>query len=474
MWKMLNVAWREFASTALTKGFIIGIVLTPVMIFVVIGAIAAAKNLKGPRLVGTVALIDRTGKVADLARAKFQEESIRAEAREQAEAVASKVEAVAPTGVSGELVRDAAQQRLLDESGPRLTLEVLPGDADLEREKAPIIEAKIRTTRDLDKGETPGRLALVVVPEDALRADAAGKFARFDAYFAKRLDFEVQGKIRQRIGDAVVDARLGADERLAKSGLSPAEVRAMIRRPEANAITVSKEGERKSLGELTMIIPLAFMLLLMMSVLTSGQYLLTTTVEEKSSRVMEVLLAAVSPMQLMTGKILGQMAVGLLILVLYSGMGVAAMLMFIREQIIDPMDIVYLMIFFLIAYFLVASMMAAIGSAVNEMREAQTLMAPVMVLLTTPWLIWFLIQRAPNSPLATILSFVPGMNPFVMVIRLSASEPVPAWQIPVAILVGILSVIGAAWAAAKIFRVGALMYGKPPNLKTLVRWVRMA
>ena len=73
-----------------------------------------------------------------------------------------------------------------------------------------------------------------------------------------------------------------------------------------------------------------------------------------------------------------------------------------------------------------------------------------------------------------MLSFVPGVNPFVMVLRLGGTEPIPTWQIPASIVVGLFTVVFCAWAAAKVFRIGVLMYGKPPNFKTLVRWVRMA
>ncbi len=121
------------------------------------------------------------------------------------------------------------------------------------------------------------------------------------------------------------------------------------------------------------LLPAAFMVLLLMSVMTSGQYLLTSTVEEKSNRVVEVLLSAVSPMELMTGKILGQMAVGLLVLLLYAGLGLAALVSFATLGLLDPVLVVYLLIFYVLAYFTFAAMMAAVGSAVNEMREAQTL-----------------------------------------------------------------------------------------------------
>jgi ABC-2 type transport system permease protein len=89
-------------------------------------------------------------------------------------------------------------------------------------------------------------------------------------------------------------------------------------------------------------------------------------------------------------------------------------------------------------------------------------------------MLWMPILRNPNSTFAQVCSFVPLINPFVMVLRVSGSETIPFWQIPASILVGMLTVVVLAWASAKIFRIGVLMYGKPPNLATLIRWVRMA
>jgi ABC-2 type transport system permease protein len=219
---------------------------------------------------------------------------------------------------------------------------------------------------------------------------------------------------------------------------------------------------------------MAFMGLLLISALTSGQMLLTTTVEEKSSRVVEVLLSAVSPMELMTGKILGQMAVGFLVLALYAGLGLAALFSFAMLGLLDPMLIVFLVIFFILAYFTIAAFMAAIGSAVNEIREAQTLMTPVMLVIMIPWILWMPISREPNSMLAVILSFIPPMSNFVMLLRMTSTAPPPVWQVGLSILVGAAGAAIAVWCAAKIFRIGLLMFGKPPSFGTLIKWVRMA
>lgn len=479
MRKTLLVAWREFASTALTKSFIIGALMTPVMILVVLGAVVLMKNLKEPQIVGEVALIDRTGLVAPGVVERFAPEAVEAERRRQADQAVQQVESSpagavldAPGAPDPEQLRVEIESHLPKEN---LSLTVLPPDADPDAEKRPLEQARIRTARSDDGSQPASRLALVVITPESVIPPEPGKYGKFQAFFASELDFQIQDRIKDRVRDAIVEARLAHDPRLQSAGISPDDALALVRRPEAESRTIDESGqEQQALGELRMFIPMAFMILMMIAVMTGGQYLLTTTVEEKSSRVMEVLLSAVSPMQLLTGKVIGQLCVGLVIVLLYGGLGLASLLFFALANLISILDLVYLIVFFIIAYFIVAAMMAAIGSAVNDMREAQSLMGPVMVVLMFPWLIWFVIQRAPNSTLATVLSFVPAVNPFVMVIRLGGSEPVDLWQILLSIAVGIATAVFMCWAAAKIFRIGVLMYGKPPNLATLIRWVRMA
>jgi ABC-2 type transport system permease protein len=97
-----------------------------------------------------------------------------------------------------------------------------------------------------------------------------------------------------------------------------------------------------------------------------------------------------------------------------------------------------------------------------------------MAVLVIPWVLWMPISQNPNSTFAVAMSFVPGVNSFVMMVRLASTTPPPLWQAWLSILVGAASVYGAVWFAAKVFRVGLLMYGKPPNFRTLIRWVRMA
>jgi ABC-2 type transport system permease protein len=223
-----------------------------------------------------------------------------------------------------------------------------------------------------------------------------------------------------------------------------------------------------------MLIPGAFMLLMLMGVMTGGQYLLTTTIEEKSSRVVEVLLSAVSSVELMTGKIVGQMAVGLTLLLVYNAVGIVALFAFEQLDLIDGPTIAWMFVFFALAYFMFASIMAAIGSAVNELREAQALMTPVMLLVMIPYFFFLPVTRDPSSVLSTTLSFIPPISPFIMIMRVASATPPPLWQVLAAVAVNAVAVLAFVWFAAKVFRVGLLMFGKPPNLATLIKWVRMA
>jgi ABC-2 type transport system permease protein len=134
--------------------------------------------------------------------------------------------------------------------------------------------------------------------------------------------------------------------------------------------------------------------------------------------------------------------------------------------------IAYVLLSYFIAYFVIASLMAAIGAAVNELREAQTLLTPFMVILLAPWLLWLPISRNPDSTLAVVTSFVPPVNTFAMLLRMTSNSPPPFWQVALSLAVGVASVGAAFWFAGKVFRVGLLMHGKPPNVRTLIRWAR--
>jgi ABC-type Na+ efflux pump permease subunit len=253
-----------------------------------------------------------------------------------------------------------------------------------------------------------------------------------------------------------------------------AEVRSMTTVAAPPSVTITAGTERRTASAFNRSVPFIFAGLLVFGVMIGGQTLLTSTVEEKSSRVIEVLLSAVSPFELMAGKILGQMAVSLLVLGLYVGMGLVVLTSFAMLGLLNPMLIVYLLVFFFITYLLFASVFGAIGAAVTEMREAQALLSPVMIVLMAPWMLAFPVSREPNSVMAVAMSFIPPTNSFFMMVRLASTSPPPMWQVWLSAVIGLAAALAATWAAAKIFRVGLLMYGKPPNFATLMRWVRQS
>jgi ABC-2 type transport system permease protein len=282
------------------------------------------------------------------------------------------------------------------------------------------------------------------------------------------LDDRADAEIQQSLREALIDARGEAQ------ALNRTKINAIIQVPRVRSVTVTEGDERQTVRGFNIVLPVSVAALLFIGVITGGQALLTSTVEEKSNRVIEVLLSAVSPMELMAGKLLGQLAVSLLVLALYIAMGLTVLTSLALFGLFNLWLILYMLIFFVIMYLVFGSLMMAVGAAVNEMREAQGLMMPLMLILMVPWILWMPISRNPNSLLSVALSFVPPINTFAMLLRMASSAPPPWWQVWISIAIGVGTVVVAIWFAAKVFRIGLLMYGKPPNFATLIRWARSA
>ncbi len=458
MSKVLQIAWREFVSTALTKGFLFGLVAVPAMMLVGILLVPLLTNFKTPPVRGEIAVLDLSGAGIDARLADALSPEAFAERRRKAQ---ERIDAVMPDALRGLQGGGQAQAGIEAALGdvPTLSVTALPAGADLEAERARLLTAGEGDAR---------RLALLVIAADAVRAGDSGTLGSYEFYIRKKLDERVVGEIRDALRPALIDARMQAN------GLDAAQIRTLNELPRVRAVTVGEDGDSSAALAVGEILPIAFMMLMFMAIMTAGQMLVTTTVEEKSSRVVEVLLAAVSPTQLMAGKILGQLGVGLLMMSVYAGLGVLALVSFALTGLVEFWQLAVFALLFLIAFATFGALMAAAGAAVNELREAQSLLTPVVLLAVAPMLLWMPIRSDPNSMLATVLSLTPPVSPFVMVMRISSNTPPPVWQIGLALLIGLLSAVAAMWVAGKVFRVGLLMHGKPPNFATLVRWVRMA
>lgn len=457
MRKVLLVAWREFRSTVFTKAFIIGAFVIPLVFYGVLAGAGALGlfNRKVEALKGTVAVLDTTpdaGVAAKMAQ-RLSKEGLQKRADEQAQRVLGMLRSQFGGTLTPEAEQEALKRASLVLSGdpPDVTLETLAPGADAEAQKQAVREGK--------------KLALVVIDPASLAPGGTFELATGDKVRADFVD-----TIETATADSIRDVRL------AGAGMDPEFVRALWTPPKARTATLTASGESKGGEIVARIVPFIFLMLLAMGIFTGGSYLLMSTIEEKSSRVMEVLLSAVSPMQLMTGKIIGHGLVGLLLLAVYLATGLVAAFQFKVLSLIPPATLVWLVVYFVIGYFIFAAMFASIGAAVTEIREAQSLQGPLMGgTMLLMYLGIFAVIGNPHSVLARVLSFVPPATPFVMSMRVSQiGNPPKPWEVWGSAGFAALFMIALMWCAAKIFRIGVLMYGKPPTLKVLFSWLKQA
>jgi ABC-type Na+ efflux pump permease subunit len=215
-------------------------------------------------------------------------------------------------------------------------------------------------------------------------------------------------------------------------------------------------------GIRTVGIPLGFMFLLFLIVVMTTPQLLNSVLEEKMSRISEVLLGAVTPFELMLGKLLASTAVSAVMTLVYLIGGAWAAHRWGYLDAIDPRLSV-------LAY---GAMFIAIGSACSDLRDAQNLMTPAMMMLMIPALTWTLVVKAPQSAFSVGASLFPPATPFLMLLRLALPERPPGWQVALGVGLTLAATTLVVWAAGRIVRVGLLMQGKAVRLGELWQWIR--
>jgi ABC-2 type transport system permease protein len=412
--KILAVARREFLATVRTKAFVLSVVLMPGIILLGIVGTNWAQHLaeqeKMP--IRKLAVVDQTG----------------------------------------QLYPDLQQQvdKFNNERpNQRFELESVPA--------ADFSEDALRTR--VNTGELYGFL---IVAPDAIKADGGCVLARKD----KQL--ELGRRLEQMINEAV------AAVRLREAAIDPVEI-ARLRRPVPVSEVEAQTGKAVTSNLMARALtPFAFMFLMFIGTFGISQGLLTSLIEEKSNRVIEVLLSAVSPLQLMAGKILGTALVGLMLLVVWGSVGFGSAQQYHVADLVTGQRLAIVAIYFVPGFLLLATLLAAIGSACNELKDAQSMVFPLSLLTIIPMIFWFYIAENPGSAISVILSFIPPITPFIMILRICSDPDTPVWQIVATLGFLWFSVIVALWAAGKVFRVGVLMYGKPPSIRELLRWVRYA
>lgn len=435
MRKILAVIKREYIQIVRTKGFIIGTILGPVgmIALIVIPIIVSSVSVEKQETIGVV---DLTNEIFMELDKKLDHKDYR--------------------------LKDGFRRYVLEK------FELYAGTEELRH--------KLRE-RVLKKELS----AYIYIPEDVLEMGARDSAVRNSEPEEEKVeyvsehttDFEKLRAINRALNSVVIE------KRLKREGLDPQKVAQYIKRVELQPIKITKKGEEKDTGG-TFMISYILALIIYMAIIIYGQVIMRGVIEEKSSRVVEVVLSSLRPFQLMMGKILGIGAVGLTQFSIWTLFGIGASVYstsFIPAGAnfampsIPPHVFVYFVVFFILGYFLYGTLYAAIGSMVNSEKEAQQLVMPVTMFLIVPIMLMIFIIRAPNSPTAVFLSFIPFFAPILMFLRITVLLP-PFGQIGASIVILILTILLMIWLTAKIYRVGILMYGKRPKLAEIVRWIR--
>jgi len=412
--KAFSVAAWEFGEKVKSKAFLISLVLMPVIIvaFGVLPGLLASKPDDKPVAIG---VIDGTG------------------------------ELTAP--LAGRL----DEKYRLENGEPNYVLRPIEGHGDLA-------SAKSDANAMVAKGTIEGYFYIPLVAFDSgkveYRAENVGNF-----------------RIQERFSTVLEDIIM--EKRLQDQGLNPALVKKLKTNVDVKSIKVSEKGEERESGFLeTFFSAYIVIMMLLFLVMTSGQLLIRSVVEEKSNRVIEVLLSSCSARELMVGKILGLSGLGILQMLVWGLIGLAVS-MKTSTAVFTPEYLLLSVVYFVLGYLLYSAIFVALGSPVTTEQEAQQLTSYLTLLLVFPIAFALPVMQHPDSLLIKLFSFFPLLTPTIMVLRIPIQMPA-LWEIVGTIAVLIVSTIVMMWAAGKIFRTAILVYGKRPTIPELISWLRRA
>jgi len=423
MWaRIFAVIRREYLERVRTKAFWISTLLVPVLMgaLMIIPALLAARG--GAE--ATVAVLDLTGRYSG--------------------PLSDKVAEILKDEEDGLKIRLAAQD---------------PGtDPEAAREA---IKARVEA-REFD--------GLLVLPA-GLPAEGEPEYVATNV-----AAFRVLMVLERAVNDVLVADRLEA------AGLDPERVNELTRRVSLKTFKLGAKGEETQDKGQAFLMSYFLVLIIYMSVLMYGIYVMRGVLEEKSSRIVEIIISAVRPFELMLGKILGIGAVGLTQMVLWSVLGFAlsapAMLSAIGLSGIElpsipPQLLVFFVVYFVLGFLLYGTLYAGVGAAFETEQDAQNFQGVITIFLVVPLVLITLIMNEPDGAIAVVMSLIPFFTPILMFLRMTLTK-VPTWQIAASVVLMVGAVLVMAWLVGKVYRVGILMHGSKPKLKDLVRWVREA
>lgn len=293
-------------------------------------------------------------------------------------------------------------------------------------------------------------------------------------YYAKNVaNIDLNRRLKSTVEEIV------SNHRIKKSGLDPQIINELTKAVKLKTVKIVKGGEESERGFLEEYFgTFIFVLILYVTLLLYGNAIMRSIVQEKTSRIIEVLLSASNSFQLMSGKILGQGFVGLTQYLIWAVFGVALVIFGGKVLPVSgdffnfsPMIFVYFVLFYMLGYFLYSTIYAAVGAMTNTDQEAQQVATPIVFLLIIPIMLLGFLVKNPDSTLVVALSLIPFFSPIIMFARINLTTP-GTGEILLSIIILILTILFLIWLVSRIYRVGILMYGKRPTLPEIVKWVR--
>jgi ABC-2 type transport system permease protein len=445
MRKFLAIIRREYVQGVRGKAFIISTLIAPVFMLVFL---ALPQLLMGIKTGGAtrVAVVDLTGRMYE----PLRESVLRDEAdggRDGRDAGARPPAGGVRPGVTDDgsiqtrfqVERAASEGRPLEEVKAELNRRVLGGELDV----------------------------YLILPEDILTRGEATLNARNTG------DLFTRSVLESRLNRAVIE------QRMQDANIDQRRVRELSRNVRLETQKVTPGGERRDEGG-SFFFALGVGTFILIAMLMYGQAILSAVVEEKSTRIVEVLFSSVDAFTLLAGKLVGvalvamtQFAVWALMLlgVVLYGLAAAGGAGALNLPSVPPVALLYALLFFMLGFFIYATVYAVIGSVVTTEKEASQIVVPVSFFPVIAIYLAFPVIRSPNSDFAFWVSMVPFFSPVTMLVRVATETP-PFWQIALSLLVGAATVAAMIWVAARVYRTGMLMYGKRATLPEMWRWAR--
>jgi ABC-2 type transport system permease protein len=450
MQKFLAVVRHEYKKIVLKWTFLIGTLLFPLLGigFAIVPAIIFSMKGEATRIV----VVDPTGKILPRLKANLSPERLANRAREAA------TEQMGDMSVS----QEEKLRRAADQLASGFVFESYDSTGKSGEQVSRELNAKA-AAGDID--------AYLIIPEDLQTLDAKVNFRS-----RKAGDFVANDTLKDALNQAI------RSQRLADANINERVLDDLSRDVEFVARSINEKGEEKD-GDMLFFASLAIGMMIYISLTIYGQVIMGAVVEEKETRIAEILFSSARPFELMFGKLVGVGLAGLTQLGIWVA-SLAALLAFLATQgdmqplfgslpQITPLMVIYFFVYFLLGYFIYASIFALIGSMVTTVQEGGQFSFPPIMLMLAGFYMCFAVIRDPNSGFSFWVSISPLFAPLTMPVRILAETP-PFWQIALSMALNLLAIAALVWIAGRVYRVGMLMYGKRATIPEVFKWIRQA